>query len=208
MNQLCCMVYHVPFPLLWLLAFRMLSLYCCASCDCYYKNKIVINFSQRVIMATLCSRCRHIFILWFLLSSFLSLPNLSSRRLDVYHTSTPGVALVQIQNAGLKSTARGSLKIQDTKIAKNLPYGHHRTTLSGYVYIVQSTNTKILSSHFFAISILNPNYDVINDVILQKLLQSDVVFTIGQLRGFHGAWWSPFFSISYSFRVMTSSMTS
>ena len=32
-------------------------------------------------------------------------------------------------------------------------------------YIVQRTNTKILSSHFFAISILNPNYDVINDVI-------------------------------------------
>ena len=32
-------------------------------------------------------------------------------------------------------------------------------------YIVQHTNTKILSSHFFAISILNPNYDVINDVI-------------------------------------------
>ena len=32
-------------------------------------------------------------------------------------------------------------------------------------YVVERTNTKILSSHFFAISILNPNYDVINDVI-------------------------------------------
>ena len=32
-------------------------------------------------------------------------------------------------------------------------------------YIVERTNTKILSSLFFAISILNPNYDVINDVI-------------------------------------------
>jgi len=32
-------------------------------------------------------------------------------------------------------------------------------------YIVERTNTKILSSHFFSISILNPNYDVINDVI-------------------------------------------
>jgi len=31
-------------------------------------------------------------------------------------------------------------------------------------YIVQRTNTKILEP-FFAISILNPNYDVINDVI-------------------------------------------
>jgi len=28
-------------------------------------------------------------------------------------------------------------------------------------YIVESTNTKILSRHFVAISILNPNYDVI-----------------------------------------------
>jgi len=32
-------------------------------------------------------------------------------------------------------------------------------------YIVQRTNTKILASHFFAIFILNQNYDVINDVI-------------------------------------------
>ena len=31
--------------------------------------------------------------------------------------------------------------------------------------IVERTNTKILLSHFFAVSILNPNYDVINDVI-------------------------------------------
>ena len=30
---------------------------------------------------------------------------------------------------------------------------------------MERTNTKILSSHFFAISILNLNYDVINDVI-------------------------------------------
>ena len=32
-------------------------------------------------------------------------------------------------------------------------------------YIVERTNNKILLSHFFAISISNPNYDVINDVI-------------------------------------------
>jgi len=36
-------------------------------------------------------------------------------RLDVYHTSTHDVALVQIYNACLKCAARGSLKIQDTK---------------------------------------------------------------------------------------------
>jgi len=61
--------------------------------DCYV---LVVLF----IMAALHSRCgRHIFALWFLLLiiiSFLSSPNLSRCRLDVYHTSTHGVALVQI----------------------------------------------------------------------------------------------------------------
>jgi len=49
-------------------------------------------------MAALCNRAGHyIFALWFLSSFYLfSLPNLSGRRLDVYHTSTHGVALVQI----------------------------------------------------------------------------------------------------------------
>jgi len=53
-----------------------------------------------VIMAALWNRAGHyIFILWLLLSIFLLLfssPNLSGRRLDVYHTSTHGVALVRI----------------------------------------------------------------------------------------------------------------
>ena len=70
-------------------------------------------------MASLWNKAGHyIFALWFLLFSFFflfSLPNLSGRRLDVYHTSTHGVALVGIYNAGLKRAARGSLKIQDAK---------------------------------------------------------------------------------------------
>ena len=61
---------------------------------------------------------------YLLLSSSISFsyssPNLSGRRLDVYHTSTHGVALVRISNAGLKCAARGSLKIQD---AKNRRFG-------------------------------------------------------------------------------------
>jgi len=73
-------------------------------------------------------------------------------------------------------------------------------------YIVQCTNTKILSSHFFAISILNPNYDVI----------SGFAKVVGERCGFHHwiaqtiSWGKvvSIFSISYSFRVMTSSMTS
>jgi len=51
-------------------------------------------------MAALRSRCGHyMFALWFLLSFFfffISSPNLSRLRLDVYHTSTHRVALVRI----------------------------------------------------------------------------------------------------------------
>ena len=53
-----------------------------------------------VIMAALCNRAGHyIFALWFLLLLsffFFSSPNLSGRRVDIYHTSTHGVALVRI----------------------------------------------------------------------------------------------------------------
>ena len=53
---------------------------------------------------------------------FYSTPNLSGHRLDVYHTSTHGVALVRIYNAGLKYAARGFLKvkIQDAKITQKI----------------------------------------------------------------------------------------
>ena len=56
---------------------------------------------------------------------------------------------------------------------KNLYFRGQKTTSSYsfdrivliFGYIVERTNTKIISSHFFAIAIMNPNYDVINDVI-------------------------------------------
>jgi len=44
------------------------------------------------------------------------------------------------------------------------PYSFDQIVLI-FGYIVERINTKILSNHFFAISILNPNYDIINDVI-------------------------------------------
>ena len=50
-----------------------------------------------LFIVTLCNRADHyIFALWFLLSFFFCSPNLSHHRLDVCHTSTHGVALVQI----------------------------------------------------------------------------------------------------------------
>jgi len=48
-------------------------------------------------MAALWNRTGHyIFAVWFLSFYLFSLPNLSGHRLDVYHTSTQGVALVRI----------------------------------------------------------------------------------------------------------------
>ena len=50
----------------------------------------------RVFMVALWNRADHYIFILFLLLSFFSSPNLSGRTLDVYHTSTHGVALVQI----------------------------------------------------------------------------------------------------------------
>ena len=89
-------------------------------------------------MAALRSRCGHyIFALWFRLLLFSS-PNLGRRRLDVYHTSTHGVALVRISHAGLKHAARGWLKIQDGKKSPKSPSGHPRTTLSGDIFATKA----------------------------------------------------------------------
>jgi len=59
------------------------------------------QYFDMLIMVALSNRADHyIFTLWFLssclLSFFLSSPNLSGRRLDVYHISTHDVALVRI----------------------------------------------------------------------------------------------------------------
>ena len=60
----------------------------------------------------------YIFALWYaiFLSSFFSSPNLSGQRLDAYHTSTPGVVFVRIQNACLKCAAQAWLEEKKKKI--------------------------------------------------------------------------------------------
>ena len=77
-----------------------------------------------LFMVALCNRADHyIFALWFLSFYLLLLffsPNLSGRRVDVYHTSIHDVALVQIQNAGLRCAAGGSLEIQDAKMMQTI----------------------------------------------------------------------------------------
>ena len=92
-------------------------------------------FSMTFIMVTLWNRADHyIFDLCLLLSFFLLLssPNLSGQRLDVCHgVEVWQKALVQIQDAGLKRAARGSLEIQD---AKSRHFGTICATLSCYIF--------------------------------------------------------------------------
>ena len=68
-------------------------------CNLYEMDAKTKKCNKRLIMAALWNRAGHYIIaLWFLLLSIylFSLPNLSRRTLDVYHTSTHGVALVRI----------------------------------------------------------------------------------------------------------------
>ena len=68
-------------------------------------------------------------------SFFFSSPKLSGRRLDVYHTLAPGVAIVRILNAGLKCAACGSLDIQDSKMT---PKNRHLHTIAQLCWAVSS----------------------------------------------------------------------
>jgi len=85
------------------------------------------------------------------LHSFFSSPNLSGRRLDVYHTSTHSVTLVRISDAGLKRAARGSLKHRTQKSRQKSLSGHHRTKLSGYIFattaFIDNQKKNLLSSN-------------------------------------------------------------
>jgi len=80
------------------------------------------------------SRCKHYF---HPVSSFFffSLPNLSRRRLDVYHTST--------QWYGLSANLGCMSEMCCTRLAENTghktsPCGHHRTTMSGCIFATKA----------------------------------------------------------------------
>jgi len=90
---------------------------------------------------------------FFLLLSFFSLPILSGCRLDVYHTSTHGVALVRIYNACLKCAARGSLEIQD---AKNRHFG----TIAQLCRFISSELCSVTARH--CSSCRQPNFATLN----------------------------------------------
>ena len=83
---------------------------------------------------------------FYLLSSsiFFSSPDLSGRRLDVYHTSIHCVALVRLLDACLKCAALGSLKIQDAKIAILAP-SHNFVGLSSQLRHVLTIGKNLLN---------------------------------------------------------------
>ena len=71
-------------------------------------------------------------------SSSFSSPNLSGRRLDVYHTSTHGVVLCEFRMQVWNVLHAALWKCRTQKIVKNSPSGHHPTTLSGYIFATKA----------------------------------------------------------------------
>jgi len=95
------------------------------------------------------------FFVLFLSSMFFSSPNLSGRRLDVCHTSTHGVALVQIYDAGLKRAAGGSLKYRTQKLPKIRHLGTIAHLCNYGTYQIDNWKKNLLSSN---ISFTSPRY--------------------------------------------------
>ena len=85
--------------------------------------------------------------------------NLSRRRLDVCHTSTRGVALVRISDAGLKRAAWLPGNAGRKKSLQKLPSGHYRTNLSGYIFATKAriVNRKKLVKRQYVLQ-MSPQY--------------------------------------------------
>jgi len=91
------------------------------------------------IMVALCNRADHyIFALLFLSSSIyllFSSPNLSGRRLDVYHTLTHSANL---ECRSERCCTRLAASAGPKKSRQKSPSGHHHTTLSGYIFATKA----------------------------------------------------------------------
>jgi len=79
----------------------------------------------------------HVVSFFFLLSSFFLLlfssPNLRGRRLDIYHTSTHANLECRSETCCMQLSGNAGPK-KSPKITS----GHHRTTLSGYIYAIEA----------------------------------------------------------------------
>jgi len=91
-------------------------------------NMAIYIFMLWFLMAALRSRCGYyIFALWFLLSSsssfFISSPNLSHRRLDVYHTFTVEFHPHRCNDKGVGPPKLKLLLRFDRNVKYNAPQG-------------------------------------------------------------------------------------
>ena len=104
--------------------------------------------------------------------------------MDVYHTSTRGVALVRIWNAGLKHVARGSLKIQDAKMRqKNRDLGtipQLCRAISSQLRHISTIGKKLLSSNIASIC----THNMVNFGLLTAEIGSGVWGTPANFNGF------------------------
>ena len=95
-------------------------------------------------MAALRSRCGHyIFVLWFLLSSFFFLLFLFPRLISAVAEWMSTILLHMVWQYEFRMQVWNVLhaacrKYRTIKIAKNSPSGHHRTTLSGYIFATKA----------------------------------------------------------------------
>jgi len=71
-------------------------------------------------------------------SSFFSSPNLRGRRLDVYHTSTHGVAQSKFRMQVWNVLHAARCKCRTQKSRQKSSSGHHHTTLSGYIFATKA----------------------------------------------------------------------
>ena len=105
-------------------------------------------------MAALCNRAGHYsFALWFLSSSssiFFSLPNLSGRRLDVYHTSSHGVGLSANLECRFEMCCTRLAEIRK-KVAKNRHLGtiaQLRLAISSQLRHVSTIGIKLVKQQY------------------------------------------------------------
>ena len=83
--------------------------------------------------------------------SFFFSPNLSSRRLDVYHTSTRRGPSANLECRSEMCCTQLAANTGRKKIRQKSPSGHHRTTLSGYIFAnkacIDNRKKNLLSSN-------------------------------------------------------------
>jgi len=89
-----------------------------------------------VVIAALWNRAGHYIFAcgFFLLSSFFPSFTLSSRRLDVHHTSTHGVTLVRIYNAGMYRQSEKNFLNSNTSSIHVLNFGQRTAEIGSGVW--------------------------------------------------------------------------